>query len=47
MRVVKGLMLMAAGATIVLLYQKYGDQMMVMVDDMITKHNCNCDELEN
>lgn len=47
MRVVKSLMLMAIGATAVLLYQRYGDQMMIMAEDMIKKHNCTCDGLEN
>lgn len=47
MKVVKSLMLMAIGATAVLLYQKYGDQVMIMAEDMIKKHNCTCDGLED
>ena len=47
MKVVKSFMLMSIGAAAVLLYQRYGDQMMLMVDDMIMKRNCACDELEN
>ena len=45
-KVVKSLMLMAMGATAVLLYQKYGDRMMIMVEDAIENYNCKCNELE-
>ena len=47
MKVVKGLMLMAVGATAVLLYQRYGNQMMIMAEDMIKKCNCTYDGLED
>lgn len=47
MKIVKGLMLMALGAGTVLLYQRYGDQMMSMVDDMVYKTKCKCEELED
>lgn len=47
MKIVKSLMLMAAGASAVLLYQRYGNQMMIMMDDMINKRACKCEELED
>lgn len=47
MKVVKSLMLMAMGAGAVLLYQKYGDQMMYMVQDAMNERNCLCSELDD
>lgn len=48
MKIVKSLMLMSIGAAVVLLYQRYGDDMMYMAEDMIKcKQKCLCDELED
>ncbi|HPF83417.1 MAG TPA: hypothetical protein PLV83_04565 [Bacilli bacterium] len=47
MKIVKSLMLMAMGATAVLLYQKYGDKMLLMAEDMITNCNCKKEKLED
>ena len=48
MKIVKSLMLMSIGAAAVLLYQRYGYEMMVMAEDMIScKRKCLCDELED
>ena len=47
-KIAKGLMLMSVGAAMVLLYQRYGYEMMIMAEDMIeNKRKCLCDELED
>ena len=47
-KIVKGLMLMSVGAGLVLLYQRYGYDMMIMAEDTIqNKKKCLCDELED
>lgn len=48
MKIAKSLMLMSIGAAMVLLYQRYGYEMMIMAEDMIqNKRKCLCDELED
>lgn len=48
MKIVKGLMLMSIGAAMVLLYQRYGYEVMIMAEDMIEKkRKCLCNELED
>ena len=46
MKMIKDLSLMAMGAALVILYQKYNDDMMVMAKNLIDKYKCKCDELE-
>lgn len=48
MKIVKGLMLMSIGAVMVLLYQRYGYDVMIMAEDMIeNKRKCLCNKLED
>ena len=46
MKMIKDLSLMAMGAALVILYQKYNDDMMVMAENLIDKYKFKCDELE-
>ena len=46
MKMIKDLSLMAMGAALVILYQKYNDDMMVMAENLIDKYKCKCGELE-
>ena len=45
MKMIKDLSLMAMGAALVILYQKYNDDLMVMAENLFDKYKCNCDEL--
>ena len=47
MKVVKDLTLMGIGAMMALLIERYGNDMLDMASDMITKKNCSCEELDN
>ena len=48
MKMVKTLALMALGGVCVLAYQRYGDDMMYAMEDMIRKKaKCACEELED
>lgn len=46
MRMIKDLSLIAVGAALVIIYQKYNDDMMVFAENLINKYKCKCDELE-
>ncbi len=48
MKIVKGLCLMALGATAVLAYQRYGEDVMYSMENMVKKKaKCACEELED
>ncbi len=47
MKVVKDMMLMAAGAMMALLIERHGNEMIDMASDMITKKKCPCEELDD